>query len=148
MLMPEASTYLLLADLALLLHLAVVVFVVGGLLAVFIGNARAWAWVNSLHFRLAHVLAIGVIVLQAWLGKLCSLTLLESWLRQQAGGAVYGRSFIEHWVQRVVYFEAPFWVFTLAYTLFGLLVLAAWWRYPPRSRNWRARQDSNLLPPD
>jgi hypothetical protein len=50
----------------------------------------------------------------------------------KAGSAAYGQSFIEHWVQRVLYYEAPFWVFTLVYTAFGLLVLAAWWYFPPR----------------
>jgi hypothetical protein len=54
------------------------------------------------------------------------------WLRRQAGEATYGASFIEHWVQRLLYYEAPSWVFTLAYSLFALLVAAAWWYFPPR----------------
>lgn len=72
------------------------------------------------------------MIVQSWLGRLCPLTVLESWLREQAGGAAYDRSFVEHWVQRVLFHEAPFWVFTVAYSVFGLLVLAAWWRFPPR----------------
>ena len=80
----------------------------------------------------AHLAAIGVVVVQSMLGRLCPLTVLESWLREQAGGAAYDRSFVEHWVQRVLFHEAPFWVFTVAYSVFGLLVLAAWWRFPPR----------------
>jgi hypothetical protein len=51
----------------------------------------------------------------------------------------YSKSFIEHWVQRVVFYEAPFWVFVLAYTAFGLLVAWAWWRFPPR-RNARGTE--------
>jgi hypothetical protein len=53
-------------------------------------------------------------------------------LRVQAGSPAYTRSFIEHWVQRVMFYEAPFWVFATAYTLFGALVVLAWWRHPPR----------------
>jgi polyferredoxin len=75
-----------------------------------------------------------VVVVQAWLGELCPLTVLESWLREQAGEAAYAASFIEHWVQRVLYCEAPLWVFTLVYTVFGLLVAAAWWYFPPSRR--------------
>ena len=129
------ALYQLLADLVLVLHFGVVLFVVGGLLAIVAGNFLHWGWVNSLWFRLAHLAAIGFVVLQSWLGQLCPLTTLESWLRVQAGGPAYSRSFIEHWVQRVLYWEAPFWVFTLAYTAFGLLVVAAWWYFPPRKRN-------------
>jgi hypothetical protein len=123
-----------LADLVLVVHFGVVLFVVGGLPAIVLGNRLGWAWVNGWWFRLAHLAAIGVVAAQAWLGQLCPLTVLESWLRVQAGGTAYRQSFIEHWLQRLIYFEAPLWVFALAYTGFGLLVLLAWWRYPPRRR--------------
>jgi hypothetical protein len=128
--------YPLLADAVLLLHFGVVLFVIGGLVAVLIGNmfsnALAWRWVNGGWFRLAHLVAIGIVAVQAWLGQLCPLTVLETWLREQAGSGGYRRSFIEHWVQWLIYYEAPAWVFTTAYTLFALLVLWAWWRWPPR----------------
>lgn len=123
-----------LADAVLLVHFGVVVFVVGGLGIVVAGNLRGWDWVNGWSFRLAHLAAIVVIVIQAWLGQLCPLTTLESWLRLQAGSPAYAGSFLEHWVQRIIFYEAPFWVFTLAYTVFGLLVLAAWWCFPPGHR--------------
>lgn len=124
--------YQLLADAVLLLHFAVVVFVIGGLAAVLVGNAAGWRWVNGWWFRLAHLLAIGVVVVQSWLGQLCPLTILESWLRVQAGAQAYQQSFIEHWVQRIIYYDIPLWVFTLLYTAFAALVVLAWWRYPPR----------------
>ncbi len=126
--------YQALADAVLVLHVAVVVFVVGGLVAVLAGNGLGWPWVNGWWFRLAHLLAIAFIVLQSWLGQLCPLTLLESWLRVQAGVGGYQRSFIEHWLQTLLYYEAPFWVFAAAYTAFGAAVLLAWWRYPPRRK--------------
>ena len=124
--------YQLLADLVLVLHFGIVLFVVGGLLAIVAGNLLRWRWANAPWFRLLHIVAIGFVVLQSWLGQLCPLTTLESWLRVQGGGPAYSRSFIEHWVQRVLYWDAPFWVFTLVYTAFGLLVVAAWWYFPPR----------------
>jgi hypothetical protein len=124
--------YRALADAVLLLHLAVVLFVVCGLPAIVVGNRLGWRWVNGLAFRVAHLAAIGVVVAQAWLGRYCALTVLESWLRQEAGQRPYDAGFVEHWVQRLLYHDAPLWVFTLVYTGFGLLVAWAWWRYPPR----------------
>jgi hypothetical protein len=124
--------YPLLADVVLFLHFGVVVFVVGGLAVVIAGNLRGWRWVNGWLFRFAHLSAVSVVTAQAWLGKLCPLTTLESWLRVQAGSPSYAKSFMEHWVQRIIFYEAPFWVFTMAYTIFGLLVLVAWWHFPPR----------------
>ena len=130
--MVSVQHYQFLAEAVLVLHFAIVSFVVGGLVLIVAGNLLRWHWVNGLWFRLAHLAAIGVVVAQAWLGKVCPLTTLESWLRVQAGSGPYHQSFIEHWVQRLLFYEAPFWVFTLIYTAFGLFVLAVWWYFPPR----------------
>ena len=130
--MISVQHYQFLADAVLVLHFAIVTFVVGGLVLIVAGNLLRWRWVNGLWFRLAHLAAIGVVVAQAWLGKVCPLTILESWLRVQAGSGSYDKGFIEHWVQRLLFYEAPFWVFTLIYTIFGLVVLAIWRYFPPR----------------
>ena len=135
--------YQLLADAVLVVHFAIVLFVIGGLVVVVVGNLlRRWAWVNSLLFRLLHLAAIGVVVAQAWLGQVCPLTTLESLLRVRAGASAYSKSFIEHWVQAVLFYEAPAWVYVFAYTVFGLLVLGAWWRFPPRAHRSRNRTDA------
>ena len=123
--------YQALADAVLLLHFGVVAFVVLGLPAVLVGNWRGWIWVNYFWLRTAHIAAIVVVVLQAWLGQYCALTILEANLREQAGQSIYQGSFIQHWVQHLLYFEAPLWVFAVLYTCFALLVLWAWLRYPP-----------------
>ena len=128
------AAHRLIADGVLLLHFCIVFFVVGGLLLILVGNLRSWKWVNAWWFRIAHLAAIAIVVAESWLGIVCPLTTLEAWLRTQAGTETYSASFIEHWVQRLLYYEAPPWVFTLAYTVFGLAVGAAWWFFPPASK--------------
>jgi polyferredoxin len=123
--------YQILADAVLAVHVAIVVFVVGGLVLILVGNRLGRHWVNRRGFRYLHLLAIGVVVLQAWLGVLCPLTTLEMWLRAEAGEAGYTGSFVQHWLKRLLYYEAPPWVFIVAYSLFGLAVLFAWWKFPP-----------------
>jgi hypothetical protein len=126
--------YQALADAVLLFHFGVVLFVLLGLPAILIGNQLHWAWVNRLGWRLVHLVAIAVVALQAWLGQYCGLTILESSLRESAGQSAYDGSFVQHWVQRLIYYEAPMWVFIVAYTIFLALVAWAWWRYPPRGK--------------
>jgi hypothetical protein len=138
--------YQALADAVLLLHLAVVVFVVGGLLAIVAGRLASWRWVDALWFRIAHLAAIGFVVVQAWLGQTCPLTTLESWLRVQAGTAGYSAGFIEHWVQAILFYEAPGWVFTVLYSVFGLLVAATWWAFPPRRGRHRSNRRATTSP--
>lgn len=131
--MSDALPYQLLADAVLTLHLLIVIFVVGGLAFIVVGKLRAWRWANALWFRLAHLAAIAVVVAESWFGLVCPLTSAEMWLRTQARATTYSGSFIEHWLGRVLYWEAPTWVFTAAYSVFGLAVVATWWWFPPRA---------------
>jgi polyferredoxin len=142
--MNGSSFYPLLADVVLSLHVAVAAFIVGGLACIVVGNLRGWRWENALWFRAAHLAAIVIVAAQAWLGAICPLTTLEMWLRARAGAPVYAGSFVEHWLQRVLYYDAPPWVFTLGYTLFGLIVIATWWYFPPTHRR-RARHPAGRL---
>ena len=124
--MDDNYLYLLAADAILALHVLFVVFVVCGLILIFVGKFRNWTWVRNFWFRLAHLGAIAIVVLQSWLGVICPLTIWEMELRDRAGDSVYSGSFIAHWLQTLLYYSAPEWVFIVAYSLFGGLVVASW----------------------
>ena len=124
-----------LADIVLLLHAMFVVFVVAALLLTIVGGYRQWQWVRNWWFRVVHLAGIAIVVAQSWAGLICSLTSLEMWLRGQAGGEQYSGRFIQYWLQRFLYYDAPGWVFVTAYTVFGLLVIIAWLRFPPHKKS-------------
>ena len=127
--------YLIAADAVLLLHVLFVAFVVVGLLLVFLGGVFSWRWVRNRTFRVLHLAAIGVVVAQAWVGMICPLTTIEMWLRSRAGDAVYQGSFISHWLESILYYQAPAWVFAVCYTTFGVVVAASWFLVRPRPRS-------------
>jgi hypothetical protein len=124
--------FLLLADVTLIAHACFVAFVVGGQAGILIGWWRGWVWTRLPAFRLAHASAIGVVAAKAWLGVPCVLTVLENSFRVRAGGAPYQQTFVGHWVGRFLFYDAPPWAFTLAYSFFAVLVLATWFAVPPR----------------
>ena len=126
--------YLLAADALLFSHVLFVAFVVFGLVLVLVGKALDWAWVRNRWFRYAHLAAIAVVVIQAWVGAICPLTTWEMALRERAGGATYAGSFVSHWLETILYYQAPAWVFTVCYTAFGALVVASWFWVPPRRK--------------
>ena len=128
----SAVPYQQLADAVLALHVLIVVFVVLGLVLTVVGNICRWNWVNNLQFRIFHLLAIAIVVAESWFGITCPFTILESWLRSLAQQATYQSSFIEHWLSQLLSYEAPGWMFTLAYSMFGVLAILSWWFYPPR----------------
>lgn len=124
--MNSAALYSLFADAILVIHFLFVVFVVFGLALILIGLRARWSWVHNRIFRIAHLAAIGIVVLQAWLGQLCPLTIWENNLRRLAGQSAYEETFVEHWLHQVLFYQAEPWMFAMIYTGFGVLVVLVW----------------------
>jgi hypothetical protein len=131
--MESPALYSLVADAILVTHVLFVAFVVLSLILIFVGKSLSWLWVRNPWFRVTHLLGIGVVVLQAWFGVLCPLTIWEMDLRSKAGETIYESSFITHWLNELLYYQAPSWVFVVYYTVFGGLVLASWFLVRPRA---------------
>ena len=131
--MESQALYSLLADAMLVTHVLFVVFVVLGLILVFVGGYLSWQWVRDPWFRVIHLLGIGVVVVQSWFGVICPLTIWEMELRSKAGETIYEGSFLTHWLGELLYLQAPWWVFVACYTVFGGLVLSSWFLVRPRA---------------
>lgn len=130
--MHTKQLYLAAADTILFIHASFVGFVILGLILVLAGKLFSWSWVRNRQFRIAHLMAIGIVVLQSWFSVICPLTLWEMNLRAKAGDATYPGSFVAHWLEALLYYRAPEWVFILLYTLFGALVVGSWFWVRPR----------------
>jgi hypothetical protein len=125
----------MLADAIVVVHLLIVMFIIGGLPLVYIGVALHWAWVRRWPWRLVHLAAILFVAGESLFGVPCPLTVWEDTLRAQhaAGG------FIERWVHRLIFYDAPSWVFTTAYVAFAALVIVTWIAVPPRRRRQKTQ---------
>ena len=126
------SFYQLAADAILITHVLFVAFVVLGVLAIYIGLWFSWTWVRNFWFRVTHLAAITIVMLQSWASVICPLTIWEMQFREKAGETTYEGSFIRHWLQTLLYYELPEWVFVVCYTLIGTLIAASWFIVPPK----------------
>lgn len=124
--------YRLLADVVVFLHAAYIGFVILGLLAIFLGVVFRWSWARNFWFRAVHLTAILVVVGEALLGVVCPLTTLEDYLRVQGGSSPESGSFVGRWLHELIFVEASPEQLTLAYSLFGILVLLTFFLCPPR----------------
>ena len=120
----------MIADLVVVVHFAIVLFIVGGLVAVWTGAALGWRWVRNPWFRYLHLAAIAYVAAEALLGVACPLTVWEDLLR----GGARADSFVGRWVRRLLYYDAPEWVFTVAYAAWALATLATLRLVPPRRK--------------
>ena len=118
----------MLADAILILHVAIAVFITIGLPAVWIGWALGWQWVRNPWFRYGHLASIVIVAAEAVAGITCPLTILEDALR----GLHEPRSFIGRWMARILFYEAPTWVFTVIYVGFAAATLITLFAVRPR----------------
>ncbi len=115
----------------LALHLVVIAFNVGGMVAIPLGAWRDWRWVRAPLWRTLHLVSLAIVAVQAVLGRACFLTLWQDDLQGRAAVPM-----IEQWVNRLVYWPIPMAVFTVIYLVVLFYVLWLWWCWPP-TRQWR-----------
>jgi hypothetical protein len=123
------------ADFVVAIHVGYVAVVVLGFVAILIGAAAHWRWVRSPYFRLTHLAMILLVCLEAALGVACPLTTLENRLRIHAGATAHSRDFIAYWLDRLIFYDAPPWVFTVLYFAFATFVMLTFWLIPIRFRH-------------
>ena len=114
-------------QLVLAVHLAVIAFNLGGLVAIPLGAARGWRWVRVRWWRALHVAAWLAVAVQAALGRACFLT---DWQDALTGGGAHD-PLVMRWINSLIYWPIPLWAFTGLYLALFALVLWLWWRVPP-----------------
>ena len=120
----------MLINAVVIVHLLIVLFNVAGLPLIYLGAALHWTWVRSRPWRVLHLGAILFIAAESLVGMACPLTVWEDTLRGQQSAS----GFIERWIDRMIFYDAPPWVFTAAYVAFAMIVFVTWIVVPPTTR--------------
>ncbi len=127
--------YRVLADATMLLHFAVLTYIV-------FGGFLAW-WRPRL--IVPHVLFAAWGLLSITVGVECPLTLVEDWARRNAGQQGLSRGFIDTYLTGVIYPQEHLLTFQL---LMISIVLVSWLGLAVRVRSARRRKLSDGRPPD
>ena len=116
------------AYLVLAVHVAIIAFNLFGLIAIPVGAHHGWAWVRAPLWRALHLLSLGAVALQAVAGRACFLTV---WQDDLAGVRAADTPLIMRWVNAVIFWPLPMWVFTALYIAVLAYALALLWLVPP-----------------
>jgi len=122
------------AIIVLAIHLAIIAFNVAGLVLIPLGACLGWRWVREFWWRLAHLLSFAVVAVQALLGRACFLTIWQD----ELSGTTHVQPLIEQWINGLIYWDLPLWVFAAAYVAVFVYVVALWvWVRPGK---WRSNR--------
>jgi hypothetical protein len=119
---------MILAEAILAVHVAIILFNLFGLIVVPLGALCGWRFVRVRWWRVLHLILLGTVALQAVAGRACILTL---WQDAVATGAPSPTPLIMGWVNRMIYWPLPVWVFAALYLLVFGYALALLWLVPP-----------------
>lgn len=131
------------ADFVAVAHLAYAGFIVVALAIILFGYLLKWQWVRNPWFRTIHLIMIGIVVAEAWLGITCPLTTWEISLRRQAGTSFDGTPTAQ-FVHGFLFYDAPWWVFTACYSACGALIFLTLFLVPPK---WSWLRDASTPSP-
>jgi len=137
----QVKALLFLADVVLVAHTALALFLGLGLAAIWLGGWLGWGFVRGRRFRILHLAGMAVVALESVLGLGCPLTDVESALRGFANaatdGALYRAGFIAHWLGKILYYDFDERVFLALYVAALGLTLLAWLVVKPRGKATR-----------
>ena len=117
----------MLTALILAIHLSIILFNVLGLVIIPIGAWKGWRFVHAPVLRLLHIASWAIVALQAALGRPCFLT---DWQSTLEGGSDAAEPLVMRWVNGIIYWPLPIWVFSVIYLLAFGYVLALLWIVP------------------
>ena len=115
------------ADLVLIIHFCLVFFVVFGLVALPIGYLKNFSWTRNYKLRVAHILLMGFVTLEAIFGITCPLTIIENILRK----VDTQQSFVSYWILQFIYWDLPTYFFAILYFSCFIWSLVFWKLHPP-----------------
>jgi len=112
----------------LAVHIAIILFNVFGLVAVPVGALCNLRFVHIRWWRVLHVLSLAAVAAQARAGQACFLTI---WQDELAALEQPTAPLIVRWINQVVYWQLPIWIFAALYVLVFVYAIALLWLVPP-----------------
>ena len=121
----------LFADIVLVFHFCVVLFITAGFFLIPIGYKFSWRWVRNRKLRIVHCGMMVFVTLETLLGITCPLTWIENSLRE----INRSQSFVGYWIEQIIYWEFPTQFFLFLYIVFLGWTVFIWKCCPPQKRH-------------
>lgn len=112
-------------------HLAYFVFIVGGMVAIVLLR-RGVSWVRNPWFRVFHVAAIYVVLVEEATGLPCPLNVLQWGAREAAIGSAQASAGVGGLLDYLLYHTVSPLALDVMYWSFGVSVVVLLWVVPPR----------------
>ena len=118
------------ADLVLIFHFGIVIFIISLFVIIPVGYKLDWKWPRNRKIRSTHFVLISLVTTETVFGLTCPLTLIEHNLRD----IFISNSFVSIWLQKFLYWNFPKEFFLISYILCLMWTIFMWNRFPPSNK--------------
>ena len=118
------------ADLVLIFHFGIVIFIISLFVIIPVGYKFKWNWPRNRKLRSTHLLLMFLVTTETVFGLTCPLTLIEHNLR----GIYISNTFVNSWLQNLLYWNFPKEFFLISYILCLMWTIFMWNRFPPSNK--------------
>ena len=119
---------MLAADLILIIHVFIVIFIISLFALVPYGYYKKWDWVDRKKIRYTHLFLMTFVTVESFVGILCPLTILENVLR----GDISDQTFLSKYLSKIIYYNFPSSFFLALYFTGFLVAIYLSFKYPPK----------------
>ncbi|OUW03832.1 MAG: hypothetical protein CBD16_02970 [Betaproteobacteria bacterium TMED156] len=119
------------ADVFLIFHLSIVIFITLGFFLIPIGYKFGWKWIKNKRGRKLHLGLIFLVFFESYFGITCPLTRIENFIRNEQNH----ESFISYWIFKLLYWNFSPSFFIGVYFLCLTWTFIMWKLFPPNKEN-------------
>jgi hypothetical protein len=127
----------LLANLVAVLHLAYFLFIVLGTVAIVAGPSLRWRWIHNLWFRIFHIAAVYLVLIEDLFHIPCLLNVLQWGLRSANGRNPQATEGVGVVLDALLFSTIPGWVLDVMYVSLGVGLPVLLYLVPPMWRRDR-----------
>lgn len=133
----------LLANLIAAVHIGYFLFIVLGTIAILAGPRLGWTWIRNLPFRLLHLAAVYVVLIEEVFGIACPLSVMQWGLRSAGGAGPEATAGLGGILDGLLFRTIPGWALDTLYWSAGVGLLLLLYLVPP---HWRRKSHSVARP--
>lgn len=120
-----------LASVVSVFHAIYTFFIIIGFILIWIGYFAKWKWVRNYTFRVVHLSMMAFVGFEAVFNIECPLTWLEYRLLTLARLKHGNMPFIAGFVDKILFYNFPIWLFNAIYASFTIILVATWFIVKP-----------------
>jgi hypothetical protein len=124
----------LLANLVALIHIGYFLFIVLGTAGIIIGPRLGWRWIRNVWFRLLHLAAVYIVLIEEVFHIPCLLNVLQWGVRSAGGRDPQATEGVGLVLDGLLFRTIPGWALDVMYWSLGLGLLVLLYLVPPSSR--------------